>query len=555
MRTDRRAIWIGVFAFLWIVGILGGYYLYHKPFDSAFALALVRWGWNLFTALWIISIAGGIGRRIIRLPGQPELERSFFQLCLGLGIASLFILLAGLFTPFLRIIIWAGSLVASVIFWRSIRDWWKDALTFRLLVSETTASMRWIIGLVIGLILMAGLTASAPPIQYDALTYHLALPRLYLEQNHIPALSDWVRSGMPQTGEMIHTWAMTLASGSAAALTGWLTGGLALLALVSFMKRVISPAAGWIGAAALLAGSSVAAALGWAYIDWFCLAFGLAALLGWAHYRESGNPRELFLTGIFCGLAFATKYTGGIILAGLGILILIRTGQKLKNLGWLLLGFIIPVIPWLVKNTVFTGNPLAPFSFSPGSGGQSFIQNLAPFGNLLDVFLLPVRATLIGIEGGVGYSHSIGPLLLLFGVFFWLFRGADGKTPSLVKDVAIIGAGSILIWIIGNQVNGLLVQSRMYYAVFPVFALLASAGYEGLARLEVPGIRVRRILDMVVILVLGLTFIQSARTMRFSRMCLNPFWARRMKKLIWITTWAGMHRRCGRSARWDIPPC
>ncbi len=512
MRSNRNGIWIPVFAFLWIIGILGGYYLYHKPFDSNFALALTSGLWNLIAAVIVLSLAGGIGRRVLRVNGIPPGEQAFLQLCLGIGTTSLLILLTGILTYQLRIIIWGGSLVIAVVFWKSIRDWWKDLFSLRLLFGKADSGIQWIMLLIGGLLLTAGLTASAPPIQYDALTYHLALPQLYLQQNHIPALTDWVRSGMPQTGEMLYTWAMALAGGSAAGLTGWLVGAISILALLSFVTRIISPSAGWVGAASLLAGSSIAAALGWAYIDWFCLAFGLAAILGWVQFRETEKIKNLLFVGVLCGFAFATKYTGGVILIGVGVLVLIRSTHKIKELGWLLLGFVTPAIPWLIKNAVFTGNPLAPFEFGSGSGGN-FIQNLSPFGNLLDVFLLPVRATLVGIEGGVGYSHTIGPLFLIFGIFFWLTRDPNGKTPTLIKDFAIIGAVSLVIWIIGNQFNGQLIQSRMYYAVFPVFAILAGAGYDGLAHQEVPGVRIRVILDIVVILVLGLTLVQSIRTL------------------------------------------
>lgn len=512
MRSNRKGIWIPVFAFLWIIGILGGYYLYHKPFDSTFALVLISGLWNLVVAVIVLSLAGGIGRRVLRVNGIPPGEQAFLQLCLGIGMTSLVILLFGTLTHYLKILIWGGSLVTAVVFWKSIRDWWKDLFSFRLLFGKADSGIQWIMLLISGLLLIAGLTASAPPIQYDALTYHLALPQLYLQQNHIPALTEWVRSGMPQTGEMLYTWAMALAGGSASALTGWLVGVISILALVSFATRIISQSTGWVGAASLLAGSSIVAALGWAYIDWFCLAFGLAAILNWVHFRETEKFIDLLFVGIFCGLAFATKYTGGIILIGMGVLVLIRSTHKIKSLGWLLLGFLISAIPWLIKNMVFTGNPFAPFEFGSGSSGN-FIQNLSPFGNLLDVFLLPVRATLVGIEGGVGYSHTIGPLLLIFGIFFWLTRGPNGKTQTLIKDFAIIGVVSIVIWIIGNQYNGQLIQSRMYYVVFPVFAILAGAGYDGLAKQVVPGVRIRVILDIVVILVLGLTLVQSTRTM------------------------------------------
>jgi hypothetical protein len=412
--------------------------------------------------------------------------------------------------PFLRFYLWALALVSTIVLhrwiWKWLMEFWSGLRTSGI----WDVKIRWIGILSSGLFLISFLTASAPPIQYDALTYHLALPQAYLQHNQIVTLPDWTRAGMPQTGEMIYTWSMSLGGASASALTGWLAGVLAVLALVQFINQTVSPSTGWIGAAALLAGSSVSSALGWAYIDWFCLVFGLAAWIFWSRFRESSDTKELFLAGICAGFAFASKYTGGIIFLVLFVLTLVRSEKRLQGLWRLVLGFLIPSIPWLVKNLMTTGNPVAPFTWIPGE--STSIQNLRPFGNIWDILILPIRATVIGVEGGVGYSHDIGPLLLLFGAGAWVFQIAKGKQSPFLADAGIATLVSIGVWIAGNQVNGLLVQSRMYYAMFPVFAILAAAGYEGLASLKISGVRVRRLLHIVIGLALGLTLTQSIRS-------------------------------------------
>ncbi len=74
---------------------------------------------------------------------------------------------------------------------------------------------------------------------------------------------------------------------------------------------------------------------------------------------------------------------------------------------------------WLVRNLLLTGNPLYPF-FIPAAEMDairlSVYQGAAPYGEWWEGFLIPIRATLWGMESAEGYSVSIGPLLLLLGM-------------------------------------------------------------------------------------------------------------------------------------------
>ncbi len=242
---------------------------------------------------------------------------------------------------------------------------------------------------------------------------------------------------MPQVGEMLYTWAMVTGQASAAPVLGWAVGVAGILALVSFIRRFTNPDAAWVGAAALLCGSGVSSALGWGYIDWFCLVFGLAAILALQAYFDHTHLRWLFISGIFCGLAFSTKYTAGIILAGVGVSYLLTTIRSKRSVltgGMLLLvGFLLPSLPWLIKNWVLVGNPISPYFWGSSvftADRQQVIQGNLPFGNWMDIVLLPFRATILGADGGQGYSHTIGVLFLLLGGLCWIkpALGTESKT-------------------------------------------------------------------------------------------------------------------------------
>ena len=66
-----------------------------------------------------------------------------------------------------------------------------------------------------------------------------------------------------------------------------------------------------------------------------------------------------------------------------------------------------------------------------------------------------------------------------------------------------------MIWGIASQLAGLLNQSRLYFSMFPVWAILAGAGFDAVSRLQVRGIRFRRIASALVLLSLGFNTLQA----------------------------------------------
>ncbi len=80
-------------------------------------------------------------------------------------------------------------------------------------------------------------TALAPPLKYDALTYHLAIPQQTVISGALvypPANPYW---GHPQVAEMLFTWATALGRVETAALTGWLFALTALIGIAGFSAR------------------------------------------------------------------------------------------------------------------------------------------------------------------------------------------------------------------------------------------------------------------------------------------------------------------------------
>jgi hypothetical protein len=501
----------------WLAAIITLYYVNHKPFTPELALALAQSFWRLITIALIISIAGGLGYRLARLPEIDPLARMAMQVILGLGIfaTALFILGSTIGLPLL--LLWAALPVLVILLFRSIRNWWREWLAFPTLWKSSSLLGRWVMGIIALMFLASLLTALAPPLQYDALMYHLTLPQAYLDLGRVVYLPWLVMSGMPQFSEMLYSWAMTLAGTEAAAVLGWAVALLTAFGLLGYLRARLNPDAAIAGLGALFCGYTLATSTAWGYVDWFGLAAGFACLVTLDHWRQGANRSLTILCGGFAGLAFAAKYTGGVLLLAAGAAILYQIWKTkrvlLPTLLWFSAGAAIFMLPWLIRNGIATGNPLYPFLL-PGGAMDSIrmavYQGLPAWGNALDLFLLPLRATLIGVDGMEGYSVSLGPLLLGLGALSILaWQRVDPNLKPALENATVLGAAGLLVWVIGNQISGYLIQTRMYFSLLSAFAVLAAFGWQALTGLELPGVRLRRLIAAMLLLVLGLNLVET----------------------------------------------
>jgi len=94
------------------------------------------------------------------------------------------------------------------------------------------------------------------------------------------------------------------------------------------------------------------------------LAITLGLLGIWFVIKEANMP-NLFLSGLFLGLSFMTKFPQGILFGAVGLVLLVKKEKiflKLRNLLVYSLGFLMVVIPFLIFNFQRYGDYFAPFT-------------------------------------------------------------------------------------------------------------------------------------------------------------------------------------------------
>lgn len=520
MKSYHRYI-ILILVFLWLLGLLGYYFWVHKPISPTEAAGILAAIFRMAIAVGIVSICGGVGAFVFDDDDISLLVRLTVQFALGMGIVSVGILIIGSTVGLNRLMLWGMVLILGIVLRKKIIGWWKMWGALGAVSYRSNRFERLVLGAIFGILLFTLLISLAPPIKFDALVYHLALPKTYLDQGRIsyfPWLMYW---GMPQVTEMVNTWIMALGGERAAVVFCWMIGVISLVGIFGFIEQIFNKRTAWAALGAVISGFSAATSLAWGYVEWTTILFGFAVLFLVFRWLESEQVRHLLLAGAFAGFALGSKYTAGvIIISGLVVILWQRRNQPVSKIIGNLFAFgavaTFISFPWWVKNFVATGNPFYPFLFPAGAMDQiriDMFQNQPPLGSWLDAVFLPIRATIFGNEGVTGFGFAIGPLLLGLGTFFWVgFSKRVANQQKLISIALITSIVGTVIWAVATLRSELLIQTRLYLVLLPGFAFLAASGFDAVRQIKISEVRLGRVVEAMILFVLWLNIFQVGMT-------------------------------------------
>lgn len=543
------------------------------PVDAAMGLVTVAalWlaaaGWGL----WLLSWTGAD----TSLP-SPWQQLALALLCgwVVLGLGALFLGLAG-FCNRTALGLWLLSVAA----------WGTQGWTpfFRRLIRQPPAALElslsgWVL-LAAGLVYLIALPyALTPAIQSDELRYHLAAPQAWLELGRIEYLPHQAFSNFPFLIEMLFMIALALqgAEGAHMVHLAFLESCAVLVALLAWLlirettprgpriddgpgpeTRTLAGLAG-IAFAAIPTATLLAC---WSFVDIATCAYFLAIAYVGGLMLVSRRPPPAWLMGVMAGGAMGTKYSMiplGIAVAAFFIPLLAasRGVAALRRFAPALGIALLVVSPWLIRNALWTGNPVYPLAYSVfggadwseanakfyadkaaekgfsatetpvfHGGGTLPSRTLAdkfselglpvaflarPVGRVFELAISPLTTSLLP---EVFENHYLGPLplaamlLALAGAALFLVRREprpQGRPPvgPLLLWIFGLAAGSWVFWFLTYQSNRLLL---------PSLALLFSAGAWGLASLLrlFRGSRFQREVTLACALLLGLGLLHS----------------------------------------------
>lgn len=509
---------------VWAFAVLTSYYVYHKPFDVAVAAAIGGTFWSAGCAALIVVTASGAGRRfgnVFPLSRLSLPERVVFESALGLGMTGLVALLAGLAGALYPLIAWGVTLGALLLLRRDIFRWLADAKTALSGLRPMSTAEWWLAAFVALTGGISLLNALGPVASWDALLYHLTGPKWDVAAGRVSVSPFIPPIGFSNTVNTLYTWMLLIGGERSAAPIHWWYAVMLCMLVWQWGRQWGDGLTAWLSVAILLSASTIPILAGWPYIDIALLVYSASSFSLLVLWRENGarDVSWLVASGLMAGLAFGTKFTGGVVGAGLALLVWLGAAgtprARVRPTAVFGAAAFLAVSPWLLKNLILTGNPLYPFLME-GRGWDSW--RAAWFARpgtgwmYTDPLLLltaPWHMSILGTEG-TAWHATVGPLFLIFVPMIFIGWGMyPAALRRWLRDGVLFTAVLYGVWLYGAAESRLAQQPRLLFPLLPVLAVTAAVAYDGLRVLVWPLVSVRRVLGSAVALALALTALQS----------------------------------------------
>ncbi|MEZ6189735.1 MAG: hypothetical protein R3C45_00410 [Phycisphaerales bacterium] len=366
---------------LWLVTQNGTSAQQPAGFTSVFVLA-----WRslaVLAALWIGAAGYGYALQLLLIPAVHR-GRGGIVTELALGIAALLLVnwlvaWAGWLSQDGAVAVFGAGALLNLLKMLPSQGRWRG--------ERKTTVVSWAVLLLVPGFVLLLIAACCPPgslwrveaFGYDVTSYHLQLPREWLNMGHMAGLEHNVYSFLPS---LIEGGYLLIGTLSGSVLAGVYTCQLfhvtlALLATAAIGKTVAGKTTTptGIGAAALfLAVPWVTVTGSMAYNEMGVMAFGAAALL--LTFNKAGTTRRgAIAIGFLVGAATLSKLTAGVMISvplGLILLFGMHSQTDTTNKAGKLFNFQLAAIaalagtltlsPYLARNYTTTGNPVFPFA-------------------------------------------------------------------------------------------------------------------------------------------------------------------------------------------------
>lgn len=447
----------------------------------------------VFVPILIVLMA--FGRRLLaflNVSTGSALESSIFGLGMGFGTLAYLVLLIGLVGALYPAVLIGILAVMTAVSLRQIREIITEV--FRALKSNAKAKLKagdsFITLAVVALAATGLVCALAPPVglDWDGLSYHLAIPKLYLTHHSIYYVFFTSHSNFPFLTEMLYTVGLALGSPGVAKLFHFTMYLGTAAALYSMCVRNLDSLTGKLAALLFMSVPIALHESGMAYADLgtaFYVTLAVYAVMNW---ERTSEQRWLVLAGLMGGFALSTKVLAGVPIFALCVWVLLSArGERRLSVGFrsaLTLGVISLLVgsPWYIKSYIYTGNPFYPFLYNLFPHTRNWSQSAADayrgsqlaFGmgrGLAQGLMSPWNLTMSGYRF---YDHR--SLLGLIGPAFLALTPACLLAKNLDKTILKVGAIGLVCmaaWFVLMQ------ESRYLLGVLPLFSVVAGAGAAG----------------------------------------------------------------------------
>ena len=343
----------------------------------------------------------------------------------------------------------------------------------------------------IGAVLYAGFCALAPETEYDALWYHLDLPRRWLAAGHpVDDVNEYV-SLYPLGWDLLFGAALALDGPIAAKLLHWLALPACALIAALLARTVDRRTSPWMAGAIFVTAPIVFWEATTAYVDLALTLYLGAAVYALLRADDTADPGWLIVAGLQLGFACATKHLGLVALAAIvPLLAWSRLRMQPGGEEWAgraraavqavavvtVLALLVP-LPWYVRAWKASGNPVFPdmyrvFGAEPPErwdalterGLQQFKDHFGRPRTAAHLLALPWDITIHAAQ----YGGTLGPLLLA-GLPAMILAAARRRRAS-----ALLAASAIYCAVWASPLSSY--QMRFLVPVWPPCAAALAVG-------------------------------------------------------------------------------
>lgn len=382
------------------------------------------------------------------------------------------------------------------------------------------------------LILSIIILSCVPPVSRDALTHHLAVPKLYLQHGGIHEISSMKFSYYPMNLELLYMIPMYFGNDIIPKLIHFAFALATAWIIFIYIKKRLNAQYGFFGVLLFLSTPIIIKLSITAYVDLGLVFFSTASLIFLLKWAENNyRVKYLLYSAVSCGFALGTKYNGLVILFLLTLFVpgiyLKRHDQcndsdtakvntsllhQLKAMGFGVVFFIVALLifsPWMTRNYVWKKNPIYPlydtiinaqpksdsglmqkrsiistikYNISKNKTNQwdhFSIRRIIYKESWEQIALIPIRIFFQGEDGNPKYfDGKLNPLLFFLPIFVFVFkRRLNGR---LKKDVYIFSAFSLAFIIYAYISRDM--RIRYIAPIIPPLVILSTFGFNQIYR-------------------------------------------------------------------------
>ncbi len=407
------------------------------------------------------------------------------ELAVFLGIYSYLIFLLGIFGFLCKNVIIISTLIYFFLF---CIYFFKNRKISFINISKLDNFSKLLISLLFIQSLINIFGALGPETSFDALWYHLTLPKLYLQNHliyHIPGNLLYY-SDMPKNIEMLFVTALAINGEIIAKLISFLFGILCLVAIYKLAREFLSKQYSLI--AVLIFYSNLV--VGWqsitSYVDLGRTFFEIVSFIQFYLWIKTKRKIYLISSAVITGFSIATK-TGALdsLLIYLFLILAVSNIKQIsKPILNVLLFFVISIIvasPWFIFSLINTGNPFYPIfsnilTLRFGLEPLGLIKNLIiPSDPINPIYLILIPLVIVFFKK-FDFKLKILTVYSLLGILFWFLNSSIGGTRYLLPYLPIL---SILSAISIFQIKE--INLKKYLIGIVLFLSLVSIFYRGIA--------------------------------------------------------------------------